>query len=186
MKIIDILTSEHRIIERLLSTLETGTWMISVDEPLQPKFFIEATDFIMGFADDLHHKKEEGILFEAMMESDDEHGNSMAAAMLHEHELARAYTHALRQAAERLITGQRSAISEVIYQSRHYTALLRNHITMEEQFVFPYAAQIIPAQQQAAIDQRIELDRETENSTEDLQRFLLMVNRLEEQVFPKS
>ncbi len=183
MKAIDILDTEHRIIERLLSALETGAWMISVDEPLQSEFFTETTDVIIGFADYCHHKKEEGVLFKAMSDSGDEQGNNMVAAMLHEHELARSYTHALRQAADQMKDGEQSAISDVVYHSRHYAALLRNHIAMEDKFVFPLSSQIVPPEQQDEINQMFEKYSQEECANGTKEKFLALIEKLEEQTF---
>ena len=183
MKAIDILHTEHRMIERLLSALETGAWMISVDEPLQPEFFTQTTDFIIGFADCCHHKKEEGVLFKAMSESGDEQGNSMVAAMLHEHELARSYTHALCQAADRMENGDQNAVADVVYHSRHYAALLRNHIAMEDKFVFPLSSQIVPPEQQDEINRMIEKYSQEESANGNKQKFLALIEKLEGQTF---
>ena len=59
MKAIEILCAEHRVIERVLTALETGTWMLSVEEPLHLEFFNQVLEFITGFADTCHHQKEE-------------------------------------------------------------------------------------------------------------------------------
>jgi hemerythrin-like domain-containing protein len=160
MKATEILSCEHRVIERVLSALETGAWLLSLNEPLRPDFFIEAADFIKGFADSCHHKKEEGILFKAMMKYGMPQEGSPVAAMLHEHEIARGYTRALRAAAECLKSGDLTARSEVIYYARRYAALLRNHIAMEDQIVFPMADQLIPPEQHQAIWERIEMEME--------------------------
>lgn len=181
MKAIEILNTEHRIIERVLTALETGTWMLSVDEPLQLEFFSETVEFITGFADACHHRKEEGILFKATAEIEDTQGNSMVAAMLHEHDLARSYTSALHQATQRLLDGDKKASSDVVYQSRHYTALLHNHIAMEDKFVFPYLSQIIPAKRRAVIDHLIEIDSQAESENGNLGKYFSLVEKLEKQ-----
>lgn len=182
MKAIEILTTEHRIIERVLTALETGTWMLSVQEPLRLEFFSETVEFISGFADACHHQKEEGILFKAATDLGDTQGNSMIAAMLHEHEMARSYTSALHQATSRLQDGDEQASSDLIYQSRHYTALLRNHIAMEDKFVFPYLAQLIPSNRLTEIDLLLEMDSQAENEKGTLGKYISLVERLENQV----
>jgi hemerythrin-like domain-containing protein len=183
METIDILCAEHRIIERALTALETGTWMLSVNEPLPAGFFSEMVDLITGFADACHHQKEEGVLFKAAGEMNDTQGNKMIAAMLHEHELARSYTNALRQATQRLLDGDKKASSDLINQSRHYTALLRNHIAMEDKFVFPYIAQILPSERIAEIDHLAELDSQAQSEIDDRGKYISLVEHLEKQVW---
>jgi hemerythrin-like domain-containing protein len=99
-------------------------------------------------------------LFKAMMKYGMPQEGSPVAAMLHEHEIARGYTRALRAAAECLKSGDLTARSEVIYYARRYAALLRNHIAMEDQIVFPMADQLIPPEQHQAIWERIEMEME--------------------------
>jgi hemerythrin-like domain-containing protein len=183
MKAIEILNTEHRMIERLLSALETGAWMISVDEPIQSEFFTETTDFIIGFADCCHHRKEEAVLFKAMSESGDEQGNNMVTAMLHEHELARSYTQALCQAADRMKDGDRSAVADIVYHSRHYAALLRNHIAMEDKFVFPLSSQILQPEQLDEINQTLEKYSQEESANGTKEKFLALIEKLEGQIF---
>ena len=69
MEATEILMQEHRVIERVLTTLEAGAARVDAGQPMRPGFFIEATDFVKGFADGCHHRKEEGVLFTAMVDS---------------------------------------------------------------------------------------------------------------------
>jgi hemerythrin-like domain-containing protein len=68
MKATDVLVDEHRVIERVLSSLEAGVDRLESGQPVRPEFFLSATDFIRGFADGCHHQKEEGVLFTSMEE----------------------------------------------------------------------------------------------------------------------
>jgi hemerythrin-like domain-containing protein len=182
MRATEILSSEHRVIEQILTALETGAWLLSIEASFQPGFFLETADFITGFADGYHHKKEEGILFKMMLQNGMPREGSPVAAMLHEHEVARAYTRALRAAAERLKVGDPSARPEVIYNARHYAALLRNHIGMEDQIVFPLANELIPPELQD--DMRKNFERfEHEAAGEGIPaRYLAKVDNLEKEV----
>jgi hemerythrin-like domain-containing protein len=146
MKATEILSSEHRLIERLLTVLETGAWLLALEESFRPDFFIEAAGFIKGFADGRHHHKEEGVLFEMMVESGMPRAGSPVAAMLHEHEMARSYTRSMLDAAQRLKAGDPAARQEVVDNARRYAALLHQHIGMEDQIIFPIAGQLIPQQ----------------------------------------
>ncbi|HUH98515.1 MAG TPA: hypothetical protein VLZ89_14210 [Anaerolineales bacterium] len=57
--------SEHRLIERLINPLENAAHYPERGGEVRPGFFVEAADFIQGFADGCHHQKEEDILFRA-------------------------------------------------------------------------------------------------------------------------
>ncbi len=52
---------EHRVIERVLTALEKAAGRLE-SGLMRPGFFVDAAEFIKGFADGCHHKKEEGVL----------------------------------------------------------------------------------------------------------------------------
>jgi len=62
-----VLEDEHKVIERVLTALEEAAGKVERGQAVRAGFFLEAADFVRGFADGCHHKKEEGILFPAMM-----------------------------------------------------------------------------------------------------------------------
>ena len=64
MKATDELMSEHRVIERVIAGLEKAASRLEQDQAVRPELFIEPADFIKGFADGCHHRKEEGVLFQ--------------------------------------------------------------------------------------------------------------------------
>ena len=96
MEATEILMQEHRLIDRVLTTLEAGAARVDAGQPMRPGFFIEATDFVKGFADGCHHRKEEGVLFTAMVDSGLPRESGPIAVMLAEHEEGRVYTRGLR------------------------------------------------------------------------------------------
>lgn len=181
MKATETLFSEHRVIERALSALETGAWLLSQDASFRVDFFITATEFIQSFADGCHHGKEEKILFRAMVENGMPQEGSYVAAMLHEHEVGRVYARGLRAAAERLQAGDQGARVEVVQYARRYAHLLRNHIGMEDQIVFPAASQLIPPERQEIVWQ--DFERVDAGTAADLRaKYLEIVDILEKDI----
>ena len=61
-----ILMEEHRVIERVLGSLDASASRLAGGESTRPGFLLEAADFIQGFADGCHHRKEQGLFFPAM------------------------------------------------------------------------------------------------------------------------
>jgi hemerythrin-like domain-containing protein len=151
MKATEELMSEHRVIERVLLTLESGAARLEQGVPLRPGFFLDATDFAKGFADGCHHMKEEGVLFPAMERYGVPNQGGPIGVMLSEHEAGRAYIRALREAALRLQSGDPSVQVLVIQNARGYTALLRQHIFKEDNILFPMADRVIPSPEQAQV-----------------------------------
>src|SRR5512142_354551 len=126
MEATEILMSEHRVIERVIAALETAAQRLQEDTPMRPGFFVDAADFIKGFADGCHHKKEEGVLFPALAEYGLPAEAGPVAVMLREHDQGRYFTRAMREAAVRLAS-EPAARDDVIRNALGYAALLRQH-----------------------------------------------------------
>lgn len=146
MRATEVLMQEHRVIERVLDALEAAVGHLEQSRPVRPGFFLEAADFIAGFADGCHHRKEEGVLFGAMIESGAPREGGAIDMMLDEHEQGRAFTRAMRDAARRLERGEAEARRQVVSNARGYVALLRDHIAKEDEMLFPMADELLSAQ----------------------------------------
>ncbi len=150
----EILIDEHRLILRVLEHLEEGADRLDSGDNITAEFFLDAAEFVAGFADKCHHGKEEDILFVALTARDMPQDSGPVAVMLHEHDEGRRYTAGFRSAAEQMKEGDESAIADVVRNVFDYVNLLRTHIFKEDNVLFPMAEQIIPADtmQQVAED----------------------------------
>lgn len=144
MKPTEILMQEHRLIEQVLDCLEDAAGRLDDGEQVSPDFFLQAADFIAGFADRCHHKKEEDILFVAMTARDMPQDGGPVAVMLQEHEEGRRFTAGFRSAAEQMTGGDAGAAVDVVRNVFDYVNLLREHIVKEDNVLFPMADQVIP------------------------------------------
>lgn len=147
MKATDILMEEHRVIERVLDSLEIAANRLSLGQAVPMDFFLKAADFIKNFADGCHHQKEEGILFAAMAANGMPQEAGPVAVMLADHEEGRRLTRAMREGAERVQGGDTTAAQQVIQNALGYAALLRQHIQKEDRILFPMAGEVIPVGQ---------------------------------------
>ena len=179
MKATEILSSEHRVIERVLAALESVADRLETGQPVRPWFFLEAADFIKGFADGCHHVKEEGVLFPAMTASGLPKQGGPVGVMLMEHEQGRAFTRGMRAAAERLQAGETAASAEVLANARGYAALLRQHIQKEDGVLFPMADQVIPAEQHETIFEGFETVEHEETGAGVHEKYLALAEKLE-------
>jgi hemerythrin-like domain-containing protein len=182
MKATEILMSEHRVIERVLSTLESAALSLEAGRPVRPGLFIEAADFIRGFADGCHHKKEEGVLFQTMAEYGVPVQNGPIGVMLADHEQGRIFTRGMRQAAERLEAGDRVAALDVIANALGYVALLRAHIVKEDRILFPMADQAIPTGEQDRVFEGFEHVEHEETGEGVHEKYLALAEALEAEV----
>lgn len=149
----DILIEEHRIILRVLDCLEEAADRLDSGDKIDPEFFLDAAEFVAGFADRCHHGKEEDILFVAMTANDMSQDSGPVAVMLYEHDLGRQYTAAFRSAAEQMKAGDGDAAGDVVRNVYDYVNLLRDHINKENNVLFPMAEQIIPADAMLKVDE---------------------------------
>ena len=182
MKATEILMSEHKVILRMIAALEKATDLLEAGQDVPPQLFIEAADFIKGFADGCHHQKEEGVLFKAMGENGMPASSGPVAVMLAEHEAGRAYTRGMRAAAQKLAAGDESAAQEVIRNARGYAVLLTQHIAKENQILFPMADKIIPIARHAAVMDGFEHVEHEETGEGVHEKYLALVDRIEKEV----
>ena len=181
MKATEILMAEHRVIERVLTALERAAARMERDQTTRPGFFLDAADFIKGFADGCHHRKEEGVLFKTMAANGMPTQGGPIGVMLAEHEQGRAYTRAMRAAAERLAAGDASARREVIQNARGYAALLRQHIAKEDGILFSIADQVIPLTDQAQVAEDFEQVEHEETGEGVHEKYLNLAGALEQE-----
>jgi hemerythrin-like domain-containing protein len=179
MKATEILSSEHRVIERVMSALEIGAERVEKGIAIRPGFFIQATDFIKGFADGCHHRKEEGVLFPALVANGMPVENGPVGVMLAEHEQGRDFTRKLRAAALAWESGDASAKPAVIENARGYAQLLKQHIFKEDHVLFPAADRVLPAAQQDAVMEGFEHVEHEETGEGVHAKYLAMAEALE-------
>lgn len=182
MNATDILMSEHRVIERVIDAMMIAAEKLEEGGQVRPGFFLEAADFIKGFADGCHHRKEEGVLFKAMSESGVPVQGGPIGVMLHEHELGRSYALAMRQAAQKLAEGDDTARSAVVAAARSYAELLRQHIAKEDGVLFPMAEQFIPISQHEQLVHDFEHVEHEETGEGIHERYLSLAEQLEQEV----
>jgi hemerythrin-like domain-containing protein len=65
---IEVLMGEHRLIEQALGSLETYAVEIRAGAPVLRDVIADYAAFLRGFADELHHGKEEDILFQRLID----------------------------------------------------------------------------------------------------------------------
>lgn len=176
----DELKQEHRLIERVLDALEAAAGHLEGGHPVPPEFFLDAADFIAGFADGCHHKKEEGVLFGAMVESGLPRPEEPPLEIfLDEHVEGRALTRAMRDAARQLQGGDAGARAALVSSVNRYVALLRDHIVREDDMLFPMADEMLSAEQQRSVLREFERVEREDVGAGAHQRFHELAERLE-------
>jgi hemerythrin-like domain-containing protein len=179
MKATEILSEEHKVIVRVISALETAANRLEAGQDVPASFFLDAADFIKGFADGCHHRKEEGVLFQSMAANGVPVQNGPIGAMLADHEQGRLFTRGMREAAQRLQAGDQGAASAVVENARGYANLLRMHIYKEDNILFPMADRAIPVDQQAQVFEGFEHVEHEETGEGVHEKYLALAEKLE-------
>ena len=138
------LVTEHLLIKRALSLIERFAPLTLTGEFKEWQFYLDAVDFIRHYADRFHHAKEENVLFEALVANGMPRQNSPVAAMLMEHDQGRVFVRAMEEGASKAMaceTGQEKYVAE---NALAYAALLREHISREDEILYPLAERVLP------------------------------------------
>jgi hemerythrin-like domain-containing protein len=142
-KAIEVLMTEHRLIEQALGSLETFAAAVRQGEPAHRDVIGEYAAFFRGFADACHHGKEEDILFQRMIERGFPRDEGPLAVMLQDHERGRAHVRALTALAARTGDVQPTEAGELLAHADAYVPLLRVHILKEDRVLYPMAARML-------------------------------------------
>jgi len=138
------LVAEHRLILRMIALLEQNAARTASGEYANWQFYLDGVDFIRNYADRFHHAKEEDVLFEALIKNGMPRENSPVTAMLMEHDQGRAYVRGMEAGvleAREGLAGRESVIAE---NALAYVELLREHISKEDDILYPLAERVIP------------------------------------------
>ncbi|MBN2149223.1 MAG: hemerythrin domain-containing protein [Anaerolineales bacterium] len=181
MQATDTLSSEHRVIERVLAALEKAANAAEAGAAVRSGLFLDAADFIRGFADGCHHRKEENVLFATMSEHGVPVEGGPIGVMLNEHELGRMFTREMRAGAENWAAGESGGKAIAIAAARKYVMLLRQHIAKEDQILFPMADRAIPPEKHAEVWQAFEKVEHEETGEGVHEKYLGIADALEKE-----
>lgn len=180
MKATQILMEEHEVILRALDSMELELAKLKTGKA-QPAFFLDAADFIKGFADGCHHAKEEGVLFKYMEAAGIPSQNGPIAVMLADHEQGRLLTRQMREVALKWQAGDTSVITDVAQNAAAYVQLLRGHIFKENNILFPMADRAINASQYQQLDDAFEHVEHVETGEGVHEKYLALAEKLEKE-----
>ncbi len=140
MNAIEIMNNEHRDITRMLKVVRACCYRVLKGEEINYGDFYKIADFITEYSDKHHHKKEEIILFNRMIEHLGVVSQKLVQnGMLVEHDLGRLHIAQLKEALESVKNGNEEGKLDVIANAISYTHLLERHIDKEDTVVYKYA-----------------------------------------------
>lgn len=178
MEATNILMSEHRVIERVIGAIEIAAGALEQGKAVRPEFFLQSADFIKNFADGSHHHKEEGVLFEAMIQHGMSAQSGPVGVMLYEHEQGRVFTRAMRIAAQAVQEGRLEESSNIIQNALGYATFLRQHILKEDRVLYPMAEQLLPPSRQHQMLVEFDQVDHTETGEDIHEKYLALADAL--------
>jgi hemerythrin-like domain-containing protein len=157
MTAIEILRNEHAVIIEALDLLEHHVGEVGKGSPLDAEFGRWVVQFIREFADDTHHAKEEGVLFDLLARRGLSRDTGPLALMLADHRASRDLTAGMERA---LADGNAAAFAAA---GQRLAELLRRHVLRENEILFSTAERMLTAEDDASALQafgRVVQDRE--------------------------
>ena len=151
MRATEILSNEHRVIERVLACLQAISEEAKIKGRLDARSAREAVEFFRTFADRCHHGKEEVHLFPALEAQGFPRHGGPTGVMLAEHDEGRA---AVRNMEEQIVpaaVGDAAAVSRFVEHAQQFINLLREHIYKEDHVLFQLADRTLTETEQQSL-----------------------------------
>lgn len=140
MDAIKLMMEEHENIKTMLKIVRKASYSILEGKDVNYEDFNKMIHFIRNYADSHHHKKEEIMLFNRMVDEIGETAEKVVKyGMLVEHDLGRLYISSLSEALESLRKGNEEAKLDIIANAVSYTNLLERHIHKEDNVIYKFA-----------------------------------------------
>jgi hemerythrin-like domain-containing protein len=155
-KAIEVLMSEHRLIEQALGSLETFAFEVEAGREAERAAIADYAAFFKGFADACHHGKEEDILFRRLMERGMPRESGPLAVMYHEHELGRSHVRELSAIGAGPGAAGPQDAQLLTEHAAAFIPLLRTHIIKEDRILYPMAGQILTPPEMDAMEAEFE------------------------------
>jgi hemerythrin-like domain-containing protein len=152
---------EHRLIEKMIDVIKKERDRIKVLQEINPPFITTLVDFIRIYADRCHHGKEENILFRELIKKplSIEH-KKILYELTEEHKFGRINTGRMDEGKDRYITGDRTALSEIVESMSLIVDFYPKHIEKEDKhFFLPIMRYFSQEEKDAMLKEGFEFDQ---------------------------
>lgn len=144
MKPLEVLKAEHHTLLQVMTVLERLAQDLERREAVPAALIDDVLQFCQVFGDQAHHAKEEALfplLARRGLGPDDTGINALVV----QHEACRAYVREMRTHAGQTTHGDVAAALALAATARDYVSLLREHIRLEDSYVFAMASDKLTA-----------------------------------------
>ena len=174
------LVDEHQLILRMIGLLEKNAPRTAGGDYRNWQFYLDGIEFIRNYADRYHHAKEEDVLFKALVENGMPKENSPVAAMLMEHDHGREFVRKMEAAVKEAQAGRTDVYPVIAENALGYAALLREHISKEDDILYPLSERVLPETMRPGILEAYEA-AEAQAPAEIEERYRTIVERYEQE-----
>ncbi len=133
---------------------------------------------IRGYADGLHHAKEEEYFFPALKEKGFPADRGPVAMMLYEHSQGRNFVKGIADNVELYKKGTKSALEEIFRNMSGYSELLTNHIAKENNVLFRLAGNALTDVEQKHLLEKFEMVESNSATGNKLKCYIDQINDL--------
>jgi hemerythrin-like domain-containing protein len=160
MKPIGPMMWEHRLIERVLRSVEAGIEEIKIHNKIDPVFIDTVVDFIRTYADRTHHGKEEDILFRQLKNKALSYEHTLTMnELIEDHIFSRKTVAELVTAKDDLLKGNKESPPLIIKSLETLTLFYPKHIEKEDKhFFYPVMEYFSVGEQDAMLEEFHEFD----------------------------
>lgn len=177
-KTIEVMMSEHRIIEQVLRALATFAGCLQQGRSDSRESLARFVLFFQKFADQCHHGKEEDRLFPTLVRCGFPREYGPIAVMLAEHDQGRAHVKALARLGQGQGPLNQDEIQSAIDHALAFVPLLLSHIQKEDQILYPMAQQSIPPVEFVRLDAACASFEKEIMSADEIQRLHVLAIEL--------
>lgn len=136
---LDILHQEHIHISKLMNVLEEQVRLLQENGHADMRLIVEIAEYSMNYPDLYHHPKED-LIFELLRRKDDEIV-PVIDQLISEHKTMAEMAITLSGLLSNSLT--RESLELLVEQLQKYIGLIRTHMNVEENILFPRAKQLL-------------------------------------------
>lgn len=179
---IDILLDEHKLVDRVFAIIEKVQDKLKDKEEVPATIFWNLVEFIRGYADVIHHSKEEDILFDQMREHDEDLSDEIQdtiAVLIEEHIEALDIANELHKGIRSYRRETPEARTRILESINNYLKIMKNHFEREEEEVFPAMVGVLSKEEKDKMKADFERFDNILGGKEVHKRYHDMVDKLE-------
>ncbi|MFX1562459.1 MAG: hemerythrin domain-containing protein [Promethearchaeota archaeon] len=182
---IDILLEEHKLVERVIGLTEKIQSKLSDEKRIPATVFWKLVDFLQGYADVIHHSKEEDVLFVQMKEHEEELPSAVwdkIGVLIEEHIEALDLANEMHKAIREYRQGKPKARKTILKAISRYIEMMRPHFQAEENDVFPAMVSVLSDKEKARTKADFERFDSLVGGAEAHKRYQKIVAELEKDI----